>query len=216
MNTGMQDAANLAWKLALVWKGASDASLLETYQEERHPVGEAVLRASGRMLRAASSTNVFVRHLRDLVLHVGLEIPAVRKHLRDFLTEETIHYRKSRLNGPGIRGASVQPGDAFPDVAIGDGSEATPATNLLRDAEAAVLVLGEIDTSQLPSHIGRDERNIPITVRRVGPGTDLPDASALLEALGLVEQGVVVVRPDSVVAAVGEDVDATADVIRTY
>jgi 2-polyprenyl-6-methoxyphenol hydroxylase-like FAD-dependent oxidoreductase len=49
MNTGMQDAANLAWKLSLVAAGeaAAGGQLLETYQEERHPVGAQVIRLSG-------------------------------------------------------------------------------------------------------------------------------------------------------------------------
>ena len=53
MNTGMQDAANLAWKVALVQRGAADPSLLETYQSERHPVGAAVVKQSGAMLKVA-------------------------------------------------------------------------------------------------------------------------------------------------------------------
>jgi 2-polyprenyl-6-methoxyphenol hydroxylase-like FAD-dependent oxidoreductase len=49
MNTGLQDATNLAWKLSLVAAGeaAAGGQLLETYQEERHPVGAQVIRMSG-------------------------------------------------------------------------------------------------------------------------------------------------------------------------
>jgi 2-polyprenyl-6-methoxyphenol hydroxylase-like FAD-dependent oxidoreductase len=49
MNTGLQDAANLAWKLSLVAAGqaAAEAQLLDTYQEERHPVGARVVRMTG-------------------------------------------------------------------------------------------------------------------------------------------------------------------------
>jgi 2-polyprenyl-6-methoxyphenol hydroxylase-like FAD-dependent oxidoreductase len=49
MNTGLQDAANLAWKLSVVVAGEAAAGwqLLETYQEERHPVGAQVVRMSG-------------------------------------------------------------------------------------------------------------------------------------------------------------------------
>jgi 2-polyprenyl-6-methoxyphenol hydroxylase-like FAD-dependent oxidoreductase len=51
MNTGLQDAANLSWKLAAVCRGRSGAELLDTYQGERHPVGATVLRFSGGLLR---------------------------------------------------------------------------------------------------------------------------------------------------------------------
>src|SRR5262249_46678091 len=44
LNTGVQDAVNLGWKLAQVVKGTSPESLLDTYHAERHPVGARVLR----------------------------------------------------------------------------------------------------------------------------------------------------------------------------
>jgi hypothetical protein len=53
MNTGIQDAANLGWKLAAVTAGRAGDGLLDTYQAERHPVGEQVLRSSSALLRGA-------------------------------------------------------------------------------------------------------------------------------------------------------------------
>ncbi|MFC7109458.1 FAD-dependent monooxygenase [Nonomuraea rubra] len=52
MNTGLQDAANLSWKLAAALRGAPDA-LLDSYHDERHPIGRSVLRSSGALIRAA-------------------------------------------------------------------------------------------------------------------------------------------------------------------
>ncbi|WP_411141818.1 FAD-dependent monooxygenase [Streptomyces sp. x-80] len=51
MNTGLQDAANLSWKLAAVLRGRAPDSLLDSYQSERHPVGKMVLRSSGALTR---------------------------------------------------------------------------------------------------------------------------------------------------------------------
>ena len=53
MNTGIQDAANLAWKLDAVLGGAPD-DVLDTYQSERHPIGKRVLRQSGMMARGVT------------------------------------------------------------------------------------------------------------------------------------------------------------------
>lgn len=53
MNTGLQDAANLSWKLAAVLQGHAPDSLLDSYQTERHPVGKQVLRSSGALVRLA-------------------------------------------------------------------------------------------------------------------------------------------------------------------
>ena len=55
MNTGLQDAANLGWKLAATLRGTAPAGLLDSYQSERHPVGRTVLRLSGGLLRAGTS-----------------------------------------------------------------------------------------------------------------------------------------------------------------
>ena len=53
MNTGLQDAANLGWKLAAALRGRGGEELLDSYHRERHPVGRAVLRMSGALVGAA-------------------------------------------------------------------------------------------------------------------------------------------------------------------
>ncbi|MEU7282802.1 FAD-dependent oxidoreductase [Streptomyces sp. NPDC045431] len=55
MNTGLQDAANLSWKLAAVLRGEAPEpeALLDSYHDERHPVGTTVLRSSGALIRLA-------------------------------------------------------------------------------------------------------------------------------------------------------------------
>ncbi|WP_030951226.1 FAD-dependent monooxygenase, partial [Streptomyces sp. NRRL S-481] len=53
MNTGLQDAANLSWKLAAAVQGRAPEGLLDSYEAERHPVGRAVLRSSGGLVRLA-------------------------------------------------------------------------------------------------------------------------------------------------------------------
>lgn len=202
MNTGIQDAANLAWKVALVEVGGADRSLLESYQEERHPVGRAVLRDSGRMLRLAQLSGPVGKHLRDLALHIGLRLPAVQERASAMLTEDTIHYRGSSLCGGGVPDAVVQPGDSFPDVVVGTTGGPRSAIELLRGVEAVCVVFGQVDTSTLPDRFGSGSAGPPLAVRRVGDGTDIPKVSALAAAFGLGRTGLVLVRPDAVVAAV--------------
>ena len=66
MNTGLQDAANLSWKLAAVLRGdAPDPeALLDSYQAERHPVGTMVLRSSGAIVRLAMAKRPWTLALR--------------------------------------------------------------------------------------------------------------------------------------------------------
>ncbi|MDT0378014.1 FAD-dependent oxidoreductase [Streptomyces sp. DSM 42041] len=67
MNTGLQDAANLGWKLAAVVRGRAPEDLLDTYQAERHPVGRTVLRSSGALVRLAMAHRPATRALRAAV-----------------------------------------------------------------------------------------------------------------------------------------------------
>ncbi|MEU5388771.1 FAD-dependent monooxygenase [Kitasatospora cineracea] len=65
MNTGLQDAANLSWKLVAAVRGWAPDALLDTYQTERHPVGRAVLRSSGALVRLAQGRHAPTRALRS-------------------------------------------------------------------------------------------------------------------------------------------------------
>ena len=67
MNTGIQDAWNLGWKLALVARGAADQALLDTYEAERRPIGRFVLRFTDRATAIATSRNRVVRLLRTQI-----------------------------------------------------------------------------------------------------------------------------------------------------
>ncbi|MGA5197858.1 FAD-dependent monooxygenase [Streptomyces exfoliatus] len=68
MNTGLQDAANLSWKLAAVLRGEAPdpEALLDSYQSERHPVGAMVLRSSGAIVRLAMAHTPLTRAARAL------------------------------------------------------------------------------------------------------------------------------------------------------
>ncbi|MEU8899442.1 FAD-dependent monooxygenase [Nocardia sp. NPDC048505] len=77
MNTGLQDAANLGWKLAAVVQGWAPERLLDTYHAERHPVGREVLRSSGAIIRAAMLESRAGRLARNAVAGGALSLPPV-------------------------------------------------------------------------------------------------------------------------------------------
>ncbi len=80
MNTGIQDAANLGWKLAAAIDGTAPSGLLDTYQAERHPVGHLVLRSSGAIIRMAMVKGRVGRAARNLIAGSLLKLgPAARK-----------------------------------------------------------------------------------------------------------------------------------------
>jgi len=101
MNTGMQDAVNLAWKLALVSRGLAGApALLDSYQAERHAVGAEVIASAGRLTHAALLSNPVARHLRDIAAHLLLGLPPVRRALQETMSEISTGYARSPINGP--------------------------------------------------------------------------------------------------------------------
>lgn len=100
MNTGMQDACNLAWKLALVCRGISNApALLDSYDAERRPVGAQVIADAGRMTSVATLRNPLARHLRDAVGHLLLGLAPVQQAIAESMMEVSTAYPDSPLNG---------------------------------------------------------------------------------------------------------------------
>ncbi|MFD5276420.1 FAD-dependent monooxygenase [Pseudarthrobacter sp. NPDC058362] len=138
MNTGIQDAVNLGWKLAQALAGTGGPNLLDTYQAERQPVGKAVLRLSNRPFRIATSLNPLVRFARSRVSPVVAPLAAKatwgRARLFRTISELGIGYRRSALsvNGPGprvnwrqvrwgrvkSRHSGLRAGDRLPDTPV--------------------------------------------------------------------------------------------------
>lgn len=95
MNTGIQDAVNLAWKIDAVIGGAHDG-LLDTYHDERHPIGRRVLRQSGLMARGVTLHPRPARWLRNLLLPRLFENPRVRDTVAGSFSGVTLRYRRRR------------------------------------------------------------------------------------------------------------------------
>ncbi|MFI1165145.1 FAD-dependent monooxygenase [Streptomyces sp. NPDC020801] len=114
MNTGLQDAANLGWKLAQVVTGHAPEALLDTYQAERHPVGRSVLRSSGGIIRLAMARRPWTLALRAALVTVLDKVGPVRRKVAGQITG--IGYRY-----PAPRGAHRLVGTRVPDVALAGG-----------------------------------------------------------------------------------------------
>ncbi|MEV5413203.1 FAD-dependent monooxygenase [Thermopolyspora sp. NPDC052614] len=134
MNTGLQDAANLSWKLAAVLRGAPDR-LLDTYHAERHPVGRTVLRSSGAIIRAAMIKSRAGRALRNLAVRLALSVPAIAAKATGQLTGVGYAY-------PAPRGAHRLVGTRARDTRLGDGVRLYEA---LRDGR--FVLIGDADVS---------------------------------------------------------------------
>lgn len=124
MNTGIQDAANLVWKLAATLHGSTVPSIMDTYETERAPIGRAVLRMSDRAFTIATSTSPMVRFARTrlapAILPLVLKANRGRAYLFRTVSQLAISYRDSPLsaNAPGTTRRGLKAGDRLPDAAL--------------------------------------------------------------------------------------------------
>ena len=151
MNTGIQEAWNLGWKLALVARGIADEALLDTYEIERQPIGRFVLRFTDRAARIATSESRVLRLLRTRLVPrlapVVLRSARARAYGFRTLGQLRINDRGSPAVEEGEPALSQGPraGDRLPDARIARDGEA----GWLQEAVAApsfhLLLCGPTD-----------------------------------------------------------------------
>ncbi|GAA1069779.1 FAD-dependent monooxygenase [Kitasatospora arboriphila] len=181
MNTGIQDAWNLGWKLGHVLTGLARPALLDTYEEERQPIAAWTLRTSTAGMAAVA----------EGARTPGVGLEAVRV---DDLTGLSLGYRWSPLAEDGL-GTSLQAGDRAPDAPCAD-AEGRPIRLLETFAgdRFTLLAFGHQPVADLPGHV----RTVPV---------DADDPAGLRDtdgharrAYGIEGSALVLVRPDNHVA----------------
>ncbi|MGH7285221.1 MAG: FAD-dependent monooxygenase [Polyangiaceae bacterium] len=194
MNTGIQDAANLAWKLALVLKHGARESLLDTYDEERHPVGEQLLRTTDRMFSMNTTRMPAVVLLRNFVVRriAPLFLKAksrVRGGFR-FLSELDIAYPKSSIvveHGSGLSN-EIRAGNRAPDAPLGSSSIFERTATLAHH----LLVFEDEDTNEAEAFSARVHERHPFLKPIAIPKA----ADVARKRYGIDSRGIVIVRPD--------------------
>jgi 2-polyprenyl-6-methoxyphenol hydroxylase-like FAD-dependent oxidoreductase len=135
LNTGVQDAVNLGWKLAQVVKMTSPERLLDTYHTERHPVGARVLHNTMAQV-ALSSPDDRHRALHATVAEL-LSMDEPRRHIAAMLAGLDIHYDLGE--GHPLLGRRM------PDLDVDTADGPTRVFTLLHEARPVLLNLGEPD-----------------------------------------------------------------------
>src|SRR6202167_3375211 len=136
MNTGMQDAFNLAWKLALVINNSCGDSLLDSFSPERSGVGDEVLRQAGRLTAVGTLKNPTLQNIRNHVVHFMFGLSTIQNAFADSMTEVSIGYPNSPLNvHDGNTHGGPKPGERAPirDEEAPVGSGKTPRCALFAD-----------------------------------------------------------------------------------
>jgi 3-(3-hydroxy-phenyl)propionate hydroxylase len=118
MNTSIQDAFNLAWKLAHVIHGKAQPVLLDSYQAERHPIAESLLRGTDeaytKLLKAGDLGRAIVRLLGPILLSNTF----VREKMRNTLEEIEINYRQGPITVDQGGSEGPRAGDRILDASV--------------------------------------------------------------------------------------------------
>ncbi len=197
LQTGVQDAVNLGWKLAQVVKGTSPESLLDTYHAERHPVAARVLRTTMAQV-ALRRPDARTEALRDTMSELlGMDEP--RRRFAAMMSGLDIHYDLGE--GHPLLGRRI------PDLDLFTADGPLRVFTLLHDARPVLLNLGE------PGGI-----DITPWADRVQLIDATYDGSWELPALGEVTAPTaVLIRPDGYVAWVGDLAQSgLADALTTW
>ena len=203
MNTGIQDAANLAWKLALVARGEANEALLDSYHEERHPVGRDLLRTTDRLFALNTTTDWWLKGLRNFTVRY-LAKPMLSSRERRawifrFLAELRIRYTSSSIVcGTGQGGP--RPGERAPDAPV---SNCESVFGLTRGPTHHLLVFAKggkaarAFASKAPPWVR------PHVITEPWP-------SALTERYGLDDDALFLIRPDGYVGMSARGLDDAA------
>jgi len=201
MNTGLQDAYNLAWKLAFVIRHKAKPELLNTYSSERLGISKGFARYADTVFKLVTSTNVLVKFFRLYILRILLKVifprmekqKALRQKFFRSISQIDIHYRNSILSDWEKEGnfpsGSPRPGDRLPFVELCHNQKNTN-THEIPDAARFTLF---VFATELPDEIEvlKERYNLAVELFQRCQETE-----KLYECLGITTAGYYLVRPD--------------------
>ncbi|HET7923645.1 MAG TPA: FAD-dependent monooxygenase [Rhodanobacteraceae bacterium] len=205
MNTGLQDAYNLAWKLALVVQGKADAALIDSYAAERMPVAQRLLRSTDEGFKFIVSDSAFAGLMRTQVVArlAGFAMKFRRVQLTAFRTvsQTGIEYRKSPLSDGTLPDGAPQAGDRFPwlKLALGSGGPVEDLFATLDDLRFHLFAFGQAAPAGLPDFGG-------LVATHEVPADAANDAA--LAHAKIPQPSFYLVRPDGYVGLCGATLDA--------
>jgi 2-polyprenyl-6-methoxyphenol hydroxylase-like FAD-dependent oxidoreductase len=208
MNTGLQDACNLAWKLALALEGRAGDSLLDSYAQERRAVAQNLLGSTDRaftvLVSGSAFAGLFRTHIFAHAVSLAMRFSRVRERVFRTVSQIGIHYRASALSETLADCASTAPraGDRFPwlELKFKTDAKAEDLFERLDDTRFNLIVVGQ----PLPQPAA-----VPaIEAFAVHDVADDPANDEVLERAGLRKPSYFVVRPDGHIALAGGRIQA--------
>ncbi|MBX9588952.1 MAG: FAD-dependent monooxygenase [Hyphomonadaceae bacterium] len=214
MNTGLQDAYNLAWKLALVARGRAAAGLLASYEEERVPIARRLLNTTDRAFKLVVSDSWLAGLLRTKVLAriaaFAMSLPRVQAFAFRIVSQTGIRYRDSPLSQSlaAVPSPAPRAGDRFPWLRLRFEAHGAieDSFHKLDDMHFNLVVIGQSAPAAIGSGLG--------DLLRIHAIPADPANTAELMGAGIPQPSFYLLRPDGHVGLCGERLDAAA--VRRY
>jgi 2-polyprenyl-6-methoxyphenol hydroxylase-like FAD-dependent oxidoreductase len=199
MNTGIQDGYNLAWKLALVLRGASDIKLLDSYNDERLVNAENLLKTTDRFFNLVASPEPILTYLRmhvfPYVAGAAFSIDAVKKFVFPRISQIGINYRHSAISDhENDSGFDVKAGDRLPYFTI----EGESVFNRLREPKFHLLSFSDGQDERRGAELNGDLKDL-VDV------SEIPIYPRVAEVFGSDKSFRVLLRPDNYIATISND-----------
>ncbi|HEU5368515.1 MAG TPA: FAD-dependent monooxygenase, partial [Ktedonobacterales bacterium] len=239
MNTGLQDAYNLGWKLALVHTGSAPASLLDTYETERLPVAESVLHTSDLILKAATLRSPITQQIRNRLVPLLVQQDFIQHRVTEQIAELRINYRHSPIVGehhqahlgPGHRNGGPRAGDRAPDAGPLLHPDGTSARlfEIMRSATHTLLLLADAERADeswrrltaladaINARYGQQITTYLVAAGKTAPSSATTSASMLLDPeqtlrqrYGTGSECLYLIRPDGYIGYRSVPADAAA------
>jgi hypothetical protein len=216
MNTGLQDAANLAWKLALVLRGHAPEGFLDSYEAERLPVGRRLLRTTDRLFAGTAARGPVSLALAGFLLprigRIALGQPRLAVRGFRFISQLEIAYPSSPVVDearPRFRGGP-RAGHRAPDAPVRRDDTKTTLFSLCTGAAHHLLVFGGDSVDALRTlaaeHLG-DVRAHHITRSPRIRDAWLDESGEAHRRYGITESGYYLIRPDGYIAFRADELD---------
>jgi 2-polyprenyl-6-methoxyphenol hydroxylase-like FAD-dependent oxidoreductase len=210
MNTGLQDAYNLAWKLALVSQGRAKEALLATYHDERAPIAHNLVQTTDRAFNVVTSKGpvmkTFRKHVLPLLMQTAGPLAQKQRFIRVLgfktISQIGIHFHQSGLSQEDPHSSfphhAPKPGDRVPYLPATEHSVGTQ--DLVKGTQFhLVLFSGEEPNERAQQIVQKLKEEYPDLIAFHDLHL-LAETKALYETFGMKKQGYYFVRPDKHIA----------------
>ncbi|MDK1328196.1 FAD-dependent monooxygenase [Arthrobacter sp. zg-Y1143] len=236
MNTGIQDALNLGWKLALGARGLASEELIDSYHAERRPVGQEVVSTTDRVFKLATSRNGLKKLPRTKLLPAvapkAMAWDGLRSRLFRSMSQLNVNYRGSSVvdsgasRFPAALSRGPRPGDRLPDADVIYQDRERRLQDLLATPGFSVLLCGPGWPQDAPARLAAALPQLAglLNVRQLTAGSSLiaDDAGIIKDVSGLAfhrlglsprRAELLVVRPDGYVGyrSAGRDLSSAVE-----